>query len=57
MLAEGGDGEELLVVDLELRKVRDMRRALPMWDHRRRELYEAVRAMEHPEASSPETSR
>ncbi len=57
VLAEGGDGEELLVVDLELRKVRDMRRALPMWDHRRRELYEAVRAMEHPEASSPESSR
>ncbi len=45
VLAEGGDEEELLVVDLELQRVKEMRRTLPVWDHRRRELYGAVVAL------------
>ena len=45
VLAEGGEAEELLSVDLDLREVQSMRRRLPVWEHRRRELYGAVVAL------------
>jgi predicted amidohydrolase len=39
ILAEAGEGEELVVAEIDLNRIKEVRSRLPLWRHRRDELY------------------
>jgi predicted amidohydrolase len=44
VLAEGDDGEQLLVAEIDLRQVQAARRHIPVYDDRRPEAYHTTAA-------------
>ena len=46
VLADAGEGETVVTADIDLEKLRTVRRNMPVQEHRRHDLYGRVRSME-----------